>query len=230
MAAATRQSSLRRQTVTEAVTEALRERILSGAIADGEQLRQDGIAAQFDVSRIPVREALRQLEAEGLVVFHAHRGAVVTTLSLDEIAELFEVRAQLETGVLRRAVPRLTPDDLAAAEAHLDRFDAAFAAEDVAVWGELNWLFHATLYEAADRPRTLAIIRNLHNNTDRYIRLQLRLTGSIDRAQREHRELLTLCRQGNADAACALLAQHILDASQALVVFLEKQRDGKEIA
>jgi len=99
--------TIERQTVAAATTRALREKILSGEIGEGEQLRQDALAAEYGVSRIPLREALRQLEAEGLVSFYPHRGAVVSTLSLAEIEELFEIRALIEPDVLRSKVRRL---------------------------------------------------------------------------------------------------------------------------
>ena len=222
-----RPPAFRRQTVTEAVSESLRERILSGEIAEGAQLRQDAIAAAYSVSRIPVREALRQLEAEGLVTFYPHRGAIVSELSLGEIEELFENRALLECDLLGRAMPKQTDVDLAAADAILDTYEAAFDKADVGVWGQLNWKFHATLYAPANRPRSLALVQNLHNNTDRYLRLQLLLTGGIARAEHEHRSLLAFCRQRNTAAATDLLRTHILDAGTGLVAFLREHRAAR---
>ena len=96
-----------RQTVTGAAVTELRRRILSGTVAAGEALRQDALAKEFGISRIPIREAFHQLAAEGLVTLHAHRGAVVTALSALEIAELFDLRALLEPDLIRRAVPQL---------------------------------------------------------------------------------------------------------------------------
>ena len=101
---------LRRQTLTSMTADAIRERILRGHYPEGEPLRQDGIGTELGVSRIPVREALRQLEAEGLVTFNPHRGAVVSTLSLKEIRELFELRADIEGDLIRRAVPHMTSE------------------------------------------------------------------------------------------------------------------------
>ena len=95
--------------------DAIRERILRGRYPEGEPLRQDAIGAELGVSRIPVREALRQLEAEGLVTFNPHRGAVVSTLSLKQIQELFELRAEIEGDLIRRAVPHMTAEDHARA-------------------------------------------------------------------------------------------------------------------
>src|SRR6478672_13809392 len=103
---------IQRQTIASMTIEALRERILRGDYPDGEPLRQDALADELGVSRIPVREALRQLEAEGLVTFNPHRGAVVSSMSLDEIMELFELRADIECDLLARAVPLMTEEHL----------------------------------------------------------------------------------------------------------------------
>ena len=141
---------IERETVASATARALRDMILSGEIAEGEQLRQDALAAAHGVSRIPLREALRQLEAEGLVSFYPHRGAVVSTLSLAEIEELFEIRALIEPDLLRRAIRRLTKDDLDRAGEILDIARESFRSKDVGRWGELNWKFHSTLYAPAN--------------------------------------------------------------------------------
>src|SRR5438445_13808942 len=96
-----------RQSLSAAVVERLTEKILSGELREGEQLRQDAIATEFQISRIPVREALSHLAAEGLITIVANRGAVVSALSPSEIMELFETRAVLECYMLRCAIPKL---------------------------------------------------------------------------------------------------------------------------
>src|SRR5690606_21343535 len=132
----------RRQTVVTMTLEALRERILRGDYPEGAPLRQDAIAAEFGVSRIPVREALRQLEAEGLVTINPHQGATVSSLSIEEVRELFELRALIESDLLRRAIPHLTPEDIERAEEILVKYEEAFRQGDVSAWGELNWEFN----------------------------------------------------------------------------------------
>src|SRR3954470_7939582 len=134
---------IQRQTIASMTVEALRERILRGDYPDGEPLRQDALADELGVSRIPVREALRQLEAEGLVTFNPHRGAVVSSLSLDEIVELFELRADIECDLLARAVPRMAKEQLDRAVEVLDEFEDALHAGEAMRWGPLNWHFHA---------------------------------------------------------------------------------------
>src|SRR6185312_8402345 len=125
---------VQRQTLTSMTADAIRERILRGRYPEGEPLRQDAIGTELGVSRIPVREALRQLEAEGLVTFNPHRGAVVSVLSLKQIRELFELRAEIEGDLIRRAVPLMTPEDYARADEILDAYDVALDSGQVSVW------------------------------------------------------------------------------------------------
>lgn len=218
---------IERMTVTDQAIEALRERILHGEYAEGQPLRQDALAADLGVSRIPVREALRQLEAEGLVAFNPHCGAVVSSLSLEAIDELFALRAMLESTVLREAVPQLTVEDLDRADTILDAYEAAFERRDVAQWGLLNWQFHSTLLSGANRPLTLGVLNTLHNQSDRYMRMQLTLTHGENRAIGEHRAIAAAARRGDANGAAALLGDHILAAGRSLSEFLRIERGEK---
>jgi len=214
---------IRRQTLTSMTADAIRERILRGRYPEGEPLRQDAIGVELGVSRIPVREALRQLEAEGLVTFNPHRGAVVSTLSLKQIRELFELRAEVEGDLIRRAVPHMTPEDHARADEILDAYESALRAGQVAVWGALNWQFHSTLYAPADRVLTMSIVSKLHQHSDRYLRMQLSLTHGETRARQEHRAIAAAARKRDAAKASRILRDHILGAGRALVAFLEKE-------
>ncbi len=109
-------SAIPRQSLTSAVADRLRDQIIRGIIPEGDQLRQDAIAKEYRVSRIPVREALRQLEAEGLISIVQHRGAVVRALSPDDVEELFTIRALLEPELLKLSIPHLTEKDFADAD------------------------------------------------------------------------------------------------------------------
>jgi len=220
---------LERRTTAAAAAEAIRLRILNGDFAEGESLRQDALAAELGISRIPVREAFHQLEAEGLVTLLPHRGAVVAALSLDEIGEIFDLRAVLEPGLLAQSLPRLRSEDLTAAGAILGAFERALAQGDVHAWGELNTRFHLALYAPSGRRRSLAIVQNLLSNADRYTRLQLVLTRGTERAQAEHRELLALCTAGALEPAALLLRRHIETAGQELLAFL-KSRQAEPVA
>ncbi|WP_249383884.1 GntR family transcriptional regulator [Chitinivorax sp. B] len=219
-------SVLPQGTLTAIATETLRNRILSGHYPEGMQLRQEAVSRDLGMSRVPVREALRQLEAEGLVRIVEHKGAVVTTLALEEIVELLRVRVLLECDLLLEAVPRQTQTDIDAATAVLAEFDAALASRDVQDWGILNARYHMTLYRAARRPQTMAIVEQLHNRTERYTRMQLMLSDVGGKAQAEHTELLNLCRRKDAIGAVAFLREHILSAEAALEDYFRGQQVG----
>lgn len=220
-----------RQSLPSAVADKLRDQIIRGEIAEGTQLRQDAIATQFQVSRIPVREALRQLEAEGLITIVPNRGAVVPALSPEDIEELFSIRSLLEPEVLKRSIPHLTEEDFSQAEAILKTFVNELHREDhVSGWGRLNWQFHSTLYSKANQPRFMATIRNINNSGERYTRLQLYLTHGIKRANEEHHKILELCRQRDVAAACKLLREHIEYARQSLKQVLHERREPTQLA
>jgi DNA-binding GntR family transcriptional regulator len=218
---------IRRQTLTSMTVDAIRERILRGHYPEGEPLRQDAIGAELGVSRIPVREALRQLEAEGLVVFNPHRGAVVSVLSLKQIGELFELRAEIEGDLIRRAVPLMKSDDHDKADEILDAYDEALREGQVSLWGALNWRFHSTLYAPAERDLTMSVVSKLHRQSDRYLRMQLALTHGETRARHEHRAIAAAARKRDGAKASRLMRDHIIGAGRALVGFLESEQTQK---
>lgn len=218
-------SAIPRQSLTSAVADKLRDQIIRGEIPEGAQLRQDAIANQYQVSRIPVREALRQLDAEGLIAIVPNRGAIVPALSPSDIEELFSIRALLEPEVLKLSIPHLTESDFSEAEAVLRKYVNELRRDDhVSLWGRLNWQFHSILYNRADQPRFMAIIRNVNNSGERYTRLQLYLTHGIKRANDEHHQILQLCRQRDVSGACQLLRVHIQHAGESLKLALEQKR------
>ncbi len=218
---------IQRQTIASMTVEALRERILRGEYPEGEPLRQDALAEELGVSRIPVREALRQLEAEGLVTFSPHRGAVVSILSLAEIDELFELRAEIECDLLRRAIPKMTREQLDRATDVLDEFEAALAAGEATRWGPLNWHFHAALYAPAERKFTMGVLQKLHQHSDRYFRMEVLLAQGGSRANEEHRAIAAAVAKKDITEAIQLMREHILGAGQSLVELLQKQRGEK---
>lgn len=218
-------SGIPRQSLPSAVADKLREQIIRGEIPEGAQLRQDAIATQYQVSRIPVREALRQLDAEGLIAIVPNRGAIVPALSPSDIQELFSIRALLEPEVLKLSIPHLTEEDFAEADAVLNRYvNELERQEHVSAWGRLNWQFHSILYSRANQPRFMAVIRNVNNSGERYTRLQLYLTHGVQRANEEHHRILEFCRARNISAACDLLREHIRHAGDSLKEVLEQKR------
>src|SRR5262245_50899657 len=109
-----------KRTIADQVAELIRQRILSGQLKGGQPIRQEHLAAELGVSRIPLREALKQLAAEGFVTIASHKGAVVAELSIAEVEELFDIRLRLETWLLQLAIPALSERDLAALDRNLD--------------------------------------------------------------------------------------------------------------
>ncbi|TLP43364.1 GntR family transcriptional regulator [Cohaesibacter sp. CAU 1516] len=207
-----------RRTTTNIVADELRKRIMSGQLREGEQVRQEAIATELGVSRIPVREALRQLEAEGLITLVSHKGAEVTRLEPSEIAELFEVRIMLESWMFEHAIEHITESHLEAAEKLIASMRNDAMIEE---WGALNWQFHETLYTPARKPATMKILRRVHDNIDRYVRLQITLTeDSQERAHREHQAIVDAARNKNAKVAVALLNDHINHVKEQLLANL----------
>ncbi|WP_294926404.1 GntR family transcriptional regulator [uncultured Paracoccus sp.] len=201
-------------TASDIILKFIRDSIADGSLDEGEPIRQDDVARLFNVSKIPVREALKRLESEGLVAFQRNRGAVVTTLSEPEIAQVFETRAILESNAIRLSVPHMTPETFAEAEAFCD----AFAKEtDVAQWSALNWQFHSRLYQDAQRPFLIRTIRSVNDRLERYLRIQLALSHGQGTADREHREILAACRAGDAERASGLVQAHIMGACSSLL-------------
>lgn len=215
-----------RQSLATVVAERLREKILSGELREGQQLRQDAIAAEFQISRIPVREALSHLAAEGLITLVANRGAVVSALSPEEIMELFETRAVLECYLLRNAIPGMKSEDFQRAEEVLRRYEESLQKDsEVESWGRWNWSFHSALYAPANRSKMLSLVQTLNVNCDRYTRLHLVVTRDQHRAGEAHRELLAACQTKDREIAAAALWKHITEAGEYLKDFIKRHRE-----
>ncbi|WP_295691253.1 GntR family transcriptional regulator [uncultured Maricaulis sp.] len=203
--------------VVDQLAARIRARILGNEFKPGEALRQEALADVYKVSRMPIREALRRLEVEGLVVFHPNRGVTVSEVSAAEMSELFDIRQQLEPGLFAQAIERAGASDIAAVEAIRARETAALAEGDTARLGALNREFHAALHAPADRPRTQAIVLSLNQHIDRYVRLQLSLGANARKtANSEHDGLLDALRSRDPIAGANRMVQHIATARRAL--------------
>ena len=194
------------QTTTDLIADALREAIIKGRFSEGEELTQEMIAAQFGVSRIPLREAMRRLEAEGLITFFANRGAFIAPLSADDIKEIYELRILIEGDLMERAARVITANELRKAEAiHL-----ALESEDNPAEQEaLNRAFHSALYAPAKRPKQQAVVANLRNLVERYQNLNSSLLASTRAFQQDHKKILIACRRHSASKARAQLVKHL---------------------
>jgi DNA-binding GntR family transcriptional regulator len=200
---------LKRVTAAVQASETLRRAIVNGELRAGETLRQEELAARLGVSRIPLREALRQLEGEGFVTSTPHRSVVVATVSMEELREISEIRSLLECRLLGLAIPKHTPETIRVAAQAIEEIDADENALDH--WAASNWMFHSALYAPASRPRTLALAASHHLHTERYLGLHIRYMNYKEEGQREHRALLNLVKKQKVDEAVALLDKHIND-------------------
>jgi DNA-binding GntR family transcriptional regulator len=205
-------------TVAQSVAAQIREQILKRDIKGGEPLRQEAIAKSFGTSIIPVREALRQLEAEGLVELQSHRGAIATELTLGKALEWIHLRRLIECDLIGLAIDKITDENLTRAQEILGKFDDALNhRREIEHWSEYNWNFHLALYSPANRPETIKVLSSLHKKCDRYIRLQLLGGDHIARAEKEHHDLIEVCRKGNKREAKALMNRHIVGVEEDLV-------------
>ena len=210
-----------RRSTSDFIAETLREAIVSGQLAAEVVLKQDELASRFEVSKIPVREALKRLEAEGLVSFIRNKGAVVASMSTDEIWEYVEIRAMLEARAAELSAPRISEDNLARARAAIEAFGSEVQP---ARWGELNWQLHSALYADANRPVLLAEIRSLYDKVERYVRALLAVTTEMPKTQREHWAILDAFSRRNPDEAATLTRAHVLDGGASLVNYLSDHR------
>lgn len=207
-----RDSKLVRRTTVDLVLEALRQRILSGQLRPGAPLRQEALAEELGVSRIPVREAIRRLEAEGLVSVHAHRGAYVCAISAADVVETFELRLQIEPWLFGEAI-RAGGGPLDAARTALE----ASRHADTAEWGRINWRLHETLYLPARRDLAMTVLRQLHDRGDRYLRFQVVNVPLREQAYAEHLALIEHAEKGDVAGAVKALQAHIRVALEQVV-------------
>lgn len=203
------------------IADSVRRLIESGAYAPGSPLRQEEVASRLGVSRIPVREALRLLEADGLVTVHANRGAYVAQPGEDEIAELFDVRLMLEQDLLRRAVPNLTPEILDGIE-WLDKRIAS--ARTPAEWIQYDEEFHLATYEAARRARTVTLVTVLRRSLNGYYLRYLRPNSRSAEWYSEHRAIVQALRKRDSRKAVTALGHHLNTTRHALLTAVRKHR------
>jgi DNA-binding GntR family transcriptional regulator len=197
--------------VSVRISRALAEQIIAGDIQPGARLRQDHIAEEFGASHVPVREAFRLLEAQGLVVSEPRRGVRVAGFSLDEVREVAEMRAALEVLALRQAGPHLTKALLDQAEAISKAGDKA---SDVQTWEEANRAFHRLIIAPCGMPRLLKTIDDLHSASARFLFSGWRTEWEAP-TDRDHMAILAALRGGDIETAAAVLARHIRSSGQA---------------
>ncbi len=193
------------ETIAARISRILADRIIDGTIEPGSKLRQDHIAEEFLTSHVPVREAFRRLEAQGLAISEPRRGVRVASFEIDEIREVAEMRAALEVLALRNAAPHLTRAILNEAEQATNIADRSLNVRD---WEAANRQFHKLIIEPCGMPRLLAAIDDLHAASARFLFATWRSDWEA-RTDHDHRAILTALHQGDVDSAATILARHV---------------------
>jgi DNA-binding GntR family transcriptional regulator len=198
------------------VTRDLRRRVLSGDLKPGTVLSQARIAAEYDVSRMPARDALQVLANEGLVDL-GPATSVVRELSIAELQELYELREAVEPLLTRLAVPNVGRAQTTQMAALVDVMESDASPAE---WLDANTRFHALVYRCADRPRMIELTEHLRRLTDRYLYLHVGVIGKVDHLHDEHRQILDAVRAGDAAAAAELTRMHLATSHEFILRYL----------
>ena len=209
-----------RGTTSDTITDFLRDAILTGGFGDGAELNQTALAKHFGVSRVPIREALRQLQAEGLVTSRTHRRIVVTTLTVDMVAELLDVRRLLEIRLLQLSAPHLDHDAITNLRSLCSDMNTP---RSHAHWLELNRVFHRRLCGHSDASYMMELAESIARRVERYLHLGDPLERMLE-ANEEHHAMVDLVAVGKLDAACAALDIHISRTRAKVIDLLDRGR------
>ncbi|ALI01605.1 GntR family transcriptional regulator [Pseudomonas sp. FW306-02-F02-AA] len=208
------------------IEETLRSAILDGRLPCGTALRQQDLADLFGVSRMPVREALRQLEAQSLLHVVAHKGAVVAPLVEGDAAETYALRILLESEALRLSIPLLDDEDFAEAERYIDDLETQ---TDYAEIGRLNRLFHMTLYRKAPNRRLLSLVEGGLWEEERFLRFNLEAMGLGKLSQEDHRDLLLAAQARDIALTVTKLQNHLNRGVEVITRYLNSlEPQGKK--
>ncbi len=197
----------RAKTAHQYVLRSLRNAIISGQLSSGTRLVQADLATRLDVSITPVREALRDLAGQGLVTLDAHRGALVRSLDIQEVSELYELRIILEPIHVRRVFPQVTDEQIDFAESLRQQM---METEDLGDWAELNRQFHSTLTAVDTSSRLAKILAGLRDSASLFVSLSLAASDErLRESNVEHKELIELYRLRDLPAVELLTVQHL---------------------
>lgn len=207
----------------EQVLAELRKAITSGELPPGSQLVQEDLAHRLQVSRVPVREALRSLTTEGLVEYFPNRGFFVAELSATDLAEVYRLRDIIESEVLVQAAGQISADDIRGIEDLLVAVERASSPEQVA---EANRRFHFAIFELANLPRAVRLLEQLWDATNAYRAMYFALPESGERIAHEHRELWKCLAEGDGTGAVAAQSAHRQHAQEAVSRILLSENPG----
>jgi len=203
----------------DAAAGAIREAIVTGALRGGTTVRQDEVARILGLSKAPVREALRELVADGLVEPVKNRGFIVTEMSSSEMQEMFRIRESLECIAIELSMPFLAETDILSAEDALNKLEDV---EDTTWICRLNLDFHMALYRPSGAKQLLRMIRHAHYISHRYVHASFWLAGVSLGGQDEHRAILEACKRRSSARARELIRQHVINAREDLSDKLKK--------
>lgn len=209
------------------IEETLRAAILDGRIPCGAALRQQDLADLFGVSRMPVREALRQLEAQSLLNVIAHKGAVVAPLVQGDAVETYALRILLESEALRLSIPLLTSEDFQQAARYIDELETQHDYTEI---GRLNRLFHMSLYSKAPNRRLLKLVDDGLNEEERFLRFNLEAMGLGKLSQEDHRAMLRAVEDRDVERSVKMLEQHLNRAVEVITRYLDSPEAKKRQA
>jgi DNA-binding GntR family transcriptional regulator len=194
---------------TQVLRDALEDDIVRGLLKPGERLDEGGLTQRFGVSRTPIREALQQLAAIGLVEMIPKRGAFVARVGLPQLVEMFEVMAELEGMCARLAARRITQPETEALQRALEACQQAAEHGDSDAYYYENERFHECIYRASHNGFLVQQTRQLQTRLKPYRRLQLRVRNRVNRSLEEHRDIVDAIMTGDESRAEASIEQHI---------------------
>ncbi|MBU6335412.1 MAG: GntR family transcriptional regulator [Chloroflexi bacterium] len=214
------------RTITDQVTNRLRELVIAGELAPEARIDQGELARQLGVSVVPVREALARLQAGGLVRLIPHRGAFVSALSLDEMLDIYRMREVLEEQAARDAAPQMHAPALAALDAALAACSVSAGGGDVAAFLAHTRTLHFTIYQATGRRLLLQTLHQLWDQSERYRRLQLRLAPErMTEAAFEDRAIVQACRRRDGESLAALVRYKVHQTTEGLRRWMQAPAD-----
>ena len=207
-------------TVTEYATNSIRDAILSGRYAPGIRLDQQTLIGELGASLIPVRESLRQLEAEGYVTIYPHRGAFVAELSIGDLKDIYAVREIVEEAAAQLAVPNMSDHTLNDLGKLVESMEQATAAHDFATLFDLNRSFHFAIYEQCGNAVLLHMLAGLWDRSRRYRQLYTHLPERAPQALAEHREIYAACQARNPTAAGLAVRHNVRQTTSGILAKL----------
>lgn len=210
----------KRQRASEYIADALRDAIRNGELADGTELNQVALAEHFGVSRVPIREAMFRLQAEGWITAKPHHSAVVQALGAERIDEIFDLRILLESHLVEKTIGTITESALDALER---RCQTMARITDRTEWLSANDAFHKALYESSGAVTTLALLDQLTSQVERYVHAHGEGFTRAPDAVAEHRSILRAVRDKDADLAKRLLRSHIDQTRRRVTHFLQEK-------